>query len=72
MNTPPENLEKVDKKSLNIVKNISMNGEVDEKVGNALKSLWNDPRIRQTWKRRNEFQIFETTRHFMENMDNMM
>jgi len=72
LNTPREELEKIDKRSVEIILNVSRYQEIDEIVGNALKNLWNDLHIKQTWCRRNEFQIYETTEHFLDNIDIIM
>ena len=47
-----------------ISKNTARSMTVNIRVGTALKSLWTDPGITSTWKRRAEYQIVESVQAF--------
>lgn len=46
--------------------------EVDEKLGVALKELWADPGIQATYEARANFQLTDSTKYFMERLDDVM
>jgi GTPase SAR1 family protein len=43
--------------------------DIDEEVGNAIKSLWKDPGVMKAWKRRAEFQIVESVKYYFNEID---
>jgi len=46
--------------------------EIDEELGTALKALWEDPGIQQTYEQRANFQLTDSTSYFMERLDDIM
>jgi len=46
--------------------------EIDEELGTALKALWEDPGIQQTYEQRANFQLTDSTSYFMEHLDEIM
>jgi len=46
--------------------------DIDIALGQALKDLWSDPGIMQTWERRNEFQVMESAKYFFQEVDRIM
>eukprot|EP00638_Chattonella_subsalsa_P008035 CAMPEP_0117749878 /NCGR_PEP_ID=MMETSP0947-20121206/9998_1 /TAXON_ID=44440 /ORGANISM="Chattonella subsalsa, Strain CCMP2191" /LENGTH=352 /DNA_ID=CAMNT_0005567865 /DNA_START=1648 /DNA_END=2706 /DNA_ORIENTATION=+ len=48
------------------------NVNIDEKIGSAIKNLWNDRTVQEVWERRSEFQIVDSTQYFFENIDRIM
>mmetsp|Transcript_17109 Transcript_17109/g.21970 ORF Transcript_17109/g.21970 Transcript_17109/m.21970 type:complete len:366 (+) Transcript_17109:33-1130(+) len=58
-----------DQQSFNKINDLSLDAYIDEDIGLAIKKLWQDPLIQETWKRRHEFQIYETTEYFFNKID---
>ena len=46
--------------------------EIDVEIGTAIKTLWTDPGILLTWKRRAEFQIVESVKYYFNEIDRIM
>jgi len=46
--------------------------EIDEGIGSAIKDLWSDPGVLQTWKRRSEFQIVESVKYYFNEIERIM
>jgi len=46
--------------------------DIDENLGNAIKSLWKDPGVMKAWKRRAEFQIVESVKYYFNEIDRIM
>lgn len=45
---------------------------IDEKLGGAIKALWNDDVVQKTWQRRNEFQVVDSMIYFFNKIDDLM
>ena len=43
--------------------------DINEEMGNAIKSLWKDPGAMKAWKRRAEFQIVESVKYYFNEID---
>ena len=52
-----------------LVKQLDENSAIDVNIGNAIKTLWNDPGIQAVWKRRSEFQIVESVQYYFDRID---
>lgn len=63
----PEN-----KDSFEMISDISDAVEIDGTIGEAIKALWNDNGIKETWKRRSEFQIVESVKYYFNEIDRIM
>ena len=46
--------------------------EINDEIGGAIKDLWTDPGILQTWKRRAEFQIVESVKYYFNEIERIM
>lgn len=46
--------------------------EINEEIGVAIKELWTDPGVLQTWKRRAEFQIVESVKYYFNEIERIM
>jgi len=46
--------------------------EIDERLGTALQSLWHDRGIQVTFEQRANFQLTDSTKYFMERLDEVM
>jgi GTPase SAR1 family protein len=46
--------------------------EIDEKLGDTLKSLWEDAGIQATFEQRANFQLTDSTKYFMDRLDEIM
>ena len=60
------------KGSLALIKEIDEGKEIDEDIGMAIKRLWKDPGVLQSWKRRAEFQIVESVKYYFNEIDRIM
>ena len=40
-------------------------------IGDAVKTLWNDPGVQEVWARRNEFQIIESVQYYFNMIDEL-
>lgn len=63
----PEN-----KAHFDIIHDADENSDIDENLGSAIRELWKDPGILQTWKRRAEFQIVESVKYYFGEIDRIM
>ena len=54
------------------ITNIDEGIEIDQTLGEAIKALWKDTGILQTWKRRSEFQIVESVKYYFNEIDRIM
>ena len=55
-----------------MISDISDGAEIDGTIGNAIKALWNDNGIKETWKRRSEYQIVESVKYYFNEIDRIM
>jgi len=55
-----------------LMKGVDEEAEIDEKIGIAIKALWQDPGILLTWKRRAEFQIVESIKFYFNEIERIM
>ncbi|CAM9560498.1 unnamed protein product [Chrysoparadoxa australica] len=62
----------VDAEAKETVRSAKEQAEVDVKLGTAIKSLWGEKAIQQTWDRRSEYQIVDSMAYFFENIDSIM
>jgi GTPase SAR1 family protein len=46
--------------------------EINVEIGTAIKTLWTDPGVLMTWKRRSEFQIIESVKYYFNEIDRIM
>lgn len=64
--------EVADQDAFNLILALPEGIPVDPIVGNAIKVLWNDPAIQKVWDRRSEFQVMDSMRYFLNNIDRIM
>ncbi|KAG5179017.1 guanine nucleotide binding protein, alpha subunit [Tribonema minus] len=57
------------KEARDAVRYVEETAEVDEALGAAMKALWHDAVIQQTWARRNEYQIVDSMSYFFNDLD---
>jgi GTPase SAR1 family protein len=55
-----------------LAENVDYHHDLTPHVVESLKALWNDPGIRETWKRRAEFQIPYPIDYFMNRIDELV
>ncbi len=60
------------KDKLDFVLGLDDQCEIDEEIGVAIKDLWADPGVLQTWKRRAEFQIVESVKYYFNEIERIM
>lgn len=64
--------EVVAKEKLEFMLGLDDQCEINEEVGVAVKDLWADPGVLQTWKRRAEFQIVESVKYYFNEIERIM
>ena len=64
--------EVVAKEMFDLVLKIDDHCEINVEIGNAIKTLWTDPGVLMTWKRRSEFQIIESVKYYFNEIDRIM
>jgi len=57
------------KQQFDMIRGMDENGVINEKIGDAIKTLWNDPGIQAVWDRRADFQIIESVRYYFNKID---
>jgi GTPase SAR1 family protein len=57
------------KEAFELIKNIDESEAIDIRVGDAIKSLWNDPGMKAVWNRRAEFQVIESVQYYFNRID---
>lgn len=55
-----------------LITDVNENVPIDINIGTAIKALWKDAGILQTWKRRAEFQIVESVKYYFNEIDRIM
>ncbi|CAM9099369.1 unnamed protein product [Phaeothamnion confervicola] len=58
--------------SMAFIRDIDDTATINDEVGGHIKALWADPAIQKTWARRSEYQVIESMRFFLENIDRIM
>ena len=64
--------EVVAKEMFDLMLKIDDHCEINVEIGNAIKTLWTDPGVLMTWKRRSEFQIIESVKYYFNEIDRIM
>lgn len=64
--------EVVAKDKLDFILELDEQCEINEEIGVAIKELWADPGVLQTWKRRAEFQIVESVKYYFNEIERIM
>lgn len=64
--------EVVAKEKLEFMLELDDQCEINEEIGVAVKELWTDPGVLQTWKRRAEFQIVESVKYYFNEIERIM
>lgn len=57
------------KEQFDMIRAIDENDSITVVIGDAIKSLWNDPGIQAAWDRRSEFQIIESVKYYFGRID---
>lgn len=57
------------KEQFDMIRAIDENDSITVVIGDAIKSLWNDPGIQAVWDRRSEFQIIESVKYYFGRID---
>lgn len=57
------------KDAFDMFKRIDDSEAINNRIGEAIKTLWSDPVIQSVWARRAEYQIFESLSFYMKKMD---
>jgi GTPase SAR1 family protein len=52
-----------------LIRNLDDNSNIDLEIGNAIKSLWEDPAIQEVWKLRSQFHIIESVQYYFNRID---
>ena len=58
-----------DKAAYEKVRSCNENENINEDLGTAIGTLWNDPGMQAVWKRRSEFQIIESVQYYFNKID---
>ena len=64
--------EVVAKEMFDLILKIDDHCEINVEIGNAIRTLWTDPGVLMTWKRRSEFQIIESVKYYFNEIDRIM
>jgi GTPase SAR1 family protein len=64
--------EVVAKDMFDLMLSINDQCEINVEIGTAIKTLWQDPGVLMTWKRRSEFQIIESVKYYFNEIDRIM
>lgn len=57
------------KDAFDMFKRIDDSEAINNRIGEAIKTLWSDPVVQSVWGRRAEYQIFESLSFYMKKMD---
>ncbi|CAM9307118.1 unnamed protein product, partial [Ectocarpus fasciculatus] len=62
----------VDQDAMGLIRSLEDQAPIDEKVGQAITALWEDPMIQKTWEKRSEYQVIESMKYFLDGMSRIM
>jgi GTPase SAR1 family protein len=51
------------------MRRVDQHDVITTRVGDAIKTLWNDPAIQKVWSRRNKFQIIDSVNYYFNKID---
>jgi len=65
----PSNIDECDQKLAEYIYQLDEAAPISEECAEYLKKAWNDKGMQQTWQERSKFQLQDSLKYFMENID---